>query len=182
MNLIALALKACVPARIKRRKLNALFEATAEAFEVPVPELDHLSFGQSLELYATFTKEQVETRLHAGKEMGNIAEALYRHAYSLGSELREQLHLKSRRDLLSAGRTLYRAIGIDFEGNSTGSVVIRSCYFSQFYSAEICRIMSSLDEGIAAGLSAGGKLTFSRRITDGNPCCEAFLDFEGHAG
>ena len=35
-----------------------------------------------------------------------------------------------------------------------------------------------LDEGIAAGLSGGGKLTFSQRITEGKPQCEASFDLE----
>jgi hypothetical protein len=181
MNLVALALKAYVPKWIKRQKLNSLFEATAMAFGVSVPNLDHFTFEQRLEQYAVFTRNEVEKRLQSGDDMREVRKALYLHAYNLGNELRKQLRLKSKTDVLFVGSALYRAIGIDFEGRSTGSVVIHSCYFSKFYSEAICRIMSSMDEGITAGLSGGCKLSFSQRITEGKPCCVAFLDFEGDA-
>jgi hypothetical protein len=90
------------------------------------------------------------------------------------------LRLKKTEEVLSVGRALYRAIGIDFEGRG-GSVVMHTCYFSRFYDAEICRVMSSLDEGIAAGLSGGGKLIFAQRITEGKPTCEAAFDLSGGA-
>ena len=179
MNLAALALKAHVPMRIKRRKLNALFEGTAQAFNAPMPEIDRRSFERCLEQYALFTKQEVERRLQEGGDLPKVRDALYILAHSLGKELREELHLRSRKDVLSVGKALYRAIGIEFDGTAEGTVVIRSCFFSRFYSEAVCRVMSSLDEGIAAGLSAGGKLKFSQRITDGKPCCRAFFDFTG---
>lgn len=182
MNLFALALKAYVPNRVKRQKLISLFEATAHAFESSVPKLEGLSFDHCLESYALFTKNEIESRLQSGQDLQELRNALYLHAFNLGKELRDQLHLKSRADVLSIGRALYGAIGIDFEGSTIGTVVIRSCFFSRYYSEQVCRIMSSLDEGIAAGLSAGGKLSFSQRITEGKPCCEAFLDFKGDGG
>lgn len=181
MNLIALALTAYVPMRIKRQKLNSLFEATATAFGVRVPGIEHLSFEECLEKYATFTKVEVETRLRSGEDMQTVRKSLYLHAFRLGNELRQQLRLTSNQEVLMVGRALYRAIGIDFEGSITGCVVIRSCFFSQFYSEAVCGVMSSLDEGIAAGLSAGGKLSFTQRLTQGRHCCEAFFDFKGDA-
>ena len=52
---------------------------------------------------------------------------------------------------------------------------IRRCFFSGFYSPEVCRLISSLDEGLAAGLT-GGKLCFVQRITDGGSCCKGHID------
>jgi hypothetical protein len=179
MNLLVLALKAFVPMSIKRQKLLSLFETSARAFGAKMPELDHLSFEECLVRFARFTNHEVECRLRAGDDMPEVRNALYRQAYAMGKEIREQLHIKTRKDALSVERALYRAIGIDFKGKECGAVVIRSCFFSRYYSEETCRIMSSLDGGITAGLSAGGKLSFSQRITEGMPCCKACIDFEG---
>lgn len=181
MNLAARALKVYVPMRIRKEKLKALFEATARAFDAPLPAIDLLTFEQCLEEFALFTKREAERRLRSGDDLREVRSALYRAAQALGKEVRERLHLESRKEVLSVGKALYRTIGIDFEGNDGGAVVIRSCFFSRFYTEPVCRIMSSLDEGIAAGLSAGGRLNFSQRITGGKPCCEAFLDFAGVA-
>ena len=178
MNLVAYALRFYVPSSLRRRKLKSLFEATAKAFEVDVPSMNHLSYKRCLEKYALFTKEEVDKRLREGNDMHETRTALYLHAYGLGKEIRERLGLKTTDDVLKVGRSLYRSIGIDFQGSSIGTVMIHSCFFSRFYSEGTCRVMSALDEGIAAGLSGGGKLSFSQRITEGKPCCEAYLEFE----
>ena len=47
------------------------------------------------------------------------------------------------------------------------------------YSAAICRLISSLDEGAAFGLSAGGSLRFEARLTEGSPCCRGRWVFKG---
>ncbi len=73
------------------------------------------------------------------------------------------------------GRILYRALKIDFRGISSGEIEISRCYFSQFYSPQICELISSLDEGILAGLAGDGRLTFSQRITEGRDCCKALF-------
>ena len=179
MNLLIRGLELYVPTRLKRQKLKSLFEATASAFDAEVPDLSHLTFDQCLEKYALFSRDLIEKRLQAGGDVSEAGNALYVHAFALGDELRRQLHIENRGDVLSVGRALYRAIGIDFEGSTVGTVVIRSCFFSRFYSERVCRVISALDIGIAAGLSGGGELTFSQRITEGKPCCEAFFDFDG---
>lgn len=181
MNLTGLALTAYVPTWIKREKLNSLIKATSKAFSAAPPDLDHRSFEECLEAFAVFTRDEIERRIQRGDDLQEVKEALYRYAYDMGNELREQLNLRSRRDVLSIGSALYRAIGIDFEGSSSGSVVIRSCFFSRYYSDAVCRVMSSLDEGIAAGLSDGGTMRFSERITEGKTCCVASFDFRDEA-
>jgi hypothetical protein len=181
MNLIVLVLKMYVPKRIKRKNLNSLFESTAMAFGVDTPDLANLSYRQCLEKYAVFTGLEVEKRLQSGDGIAEIRHSLYLHAYNLGDRLRKQLHLSKRKDVLAVVRVLYKAIGIDFRGINDGSVEIHSCYFSRFYSTATCLVMSSMDEGIVAGLSGGGTLSFSERITEGKPCCKAFLYYNGVA-
>ena len=181
MNLIVLAMKIYIPKWIKRNNLNLLFESTAMAFGVDMPPLDHLSYEQLLEKYAVFTRTETEKRLQSGDGVPEIEHALYQHAYNLGSKLRKQLSLKKKKDVLAVVSVLYRAIGIDFRWNDAGSIEIHSCYFSRFYSEAACRIISSMDEGIIAGLSGGGTLSFSERITEGQPLCKAFFNFNGDA-
>jgi hypothetical protein len=179
MNLIVLAMKIYVPKWIKRKNLKSLFESTAMAFDVDMPPLDHLSYEQFLKKYAVFTRTETEKRLQSGDVVPEIERALYQHAYNLGRELRKQLRLKKKKDVFSVVRILYKVIGIDFRWNDAGSIEIHSCYFSRLYSNATCRIMSSMDEGIIAGLSGGGKLSFSQRITEGEPMCKAFFNSNG---
>jgi len=175
MNLLALALRIHVPHSVKKQKLRELFEATAAAFGRPVPQLESLSFDECLRRYARFTKEETERRIQPGDDMSAIKKALYEHAYHLGEEIRMRLRLSDPDDALSVGRVLYKALGIDFQANATGDVTINSCYFRAFYSVDVCCVMSSLDEGIAAGLTGGRTLVFSRRITEGHTSCMAVL-------
>ena len=179
MNLLALALRVHVPHSLKKQKLRELFEATATAFGRPMPHLEDLSFDECLRRYARFTKEEVERRIRDGEDTAEAEERLYRYAYRLGAEIRERLRLTNPDDALSVGTVLYKALGIDFRASAAGDVTINSCYFSAFYSLDVCCVMSSLDEGIAAGLTGGRTLRFSRRITDGHPSCVAVLEPKG---
>lgn len=87
-------------------------------------------------------------------------------------------------------RSLYRAIGIDFAGELRGElpgglpreVVIGRCFFSRFYSEGVCRLISALDSGVAAGISGGGQLEFYQRLSEGHECCWAQFRFKGEAG
>jgi hypothetical protein len=175
MNLLALALRIHIPHSLKKQKLTELFEATAAAFGRSVPQLEDLSFDECLRRYARFTKEEIEQRIRVGEDMGEIRKKLYEHAYRLGAEIRMRLHLSTPDDAVSVGRVLYKVLGIDFRAGASGDVTINSCYFSAFYSVDVCCVMSSLDEGIAAGLTGGRTLSFSRRITEGHPSCMAVL-------
>jgi len=66
---------------------------------------------------------------------------------------------------------LYRRIGIDAVIAEDGEVVVHDCLFSSVYSPEVCRLMCAVDDGIAAGVSGGGGLSFTRRLTEGCPEC-----------
>lgn len=179
MNSLALVLRLYVPEAVKKRHLAALFDATASAIGVATPSLRGLSFEEILSAYARFTKLELGKRIQLGQDLEGIRTKLYAHAYQLGDDLRRRLRLKTIHDVLTMGRVLYRTIGIDFEGNPNGEITIRSCYFSEFYTPEVCRVISALDEGIASGLSGGGDFSFSHRITEGNSCCTATLTLKG---
>jgi len=101
----------------------------------------------------------------------------------MGCDLRKELRISSSEEFMAAARLLYHIIGIDFNGKKTGQITIRKCYFSQFYSEDVCRLISSLDGGILAGLSGKtGKLEFLDRLTSGADCCIAVFHFGDRTG
>ena len=109
---------------------------------------------------------------------GDIIEVktgLFQNAFRMGREIRRNFRLRSPGEVMEMSRILYRFLGIDFEGKAGGDVTIKSCFFSHYYSPQVCRLISSLDEGLAAGLSDGGRLDFSQRITEDKDCCKARL-------
>jgi hypothetical protein len=41
-------------------------------------------------------------------------------------------------------------LGIDIHGDAAGDGVIRHCYFAEFYSPAVCRLVSNMDRGLWA--------------------------------
>jgi hypothetical protein len=109
----------------------------------------------------------------SGGDLAEIRGRLYDGAYRMGQDLRRTFRVANIPDALAAARVLYRALGIDLQAAGGGEIVIRRCYFSQYYSSAVCQVIASLDEGLFAGLSNGGELAFYRRITAGYECCRA---------
>lgn len=178
MGLALKILEIYAPPGIKKRILRELYLATARAFGAPPPRgLSRLSHAALLESYASFTGSQTERVLQDAKRTALVAERLYLNARALGERLKRALRLRTTGEVLAVSRILYAALGIDFEGREPGEVIIRRCYFSRFYTADICRVMSSADAGVAAGLSGSGSLAFSQRITEGGDVCRARLVF-----
>lgn len=162
-----------IPTWIKKAKLNELLGCTAAAFNCPVPSFNKLSYDDCLVKYAEFTREEAEKALRSGHELHQIKRNLYQNAYQLGQNLRKSFHITTTQDVMTMGRILYRVIGIDFQGTGQGEIIISQCFFSQFYSSQVCQLISSLDQGLLAGLAGGGQLVFSQRITEGQSCCQA---------
>jgi hypothetical protein len=178
MSLVLGILKTYVPPAFKRKLLRELYRETARAFGATQPDLRGLSHEALLESYASFTRDEASRALAAGHAAA-VQEKLHANAFALGKRLRQALRLRSMSQVLATSEILYGALGIAFEGGPAGDVIIHECYFSRFYTADICKVVSSIDAGVAAGLSAGGRLEFSQRITDGHECCLARLAFEG---
>jgi hypothetical protein len=104
---------------------------------------------------------------------------MWRNAYALGESLRRRLGVRTRIEALRAARVAYRMIAIDLRADERGDVVADRCAFAAWYSPGVCRLMSSLDAGLIAGLTDGGRLTFSERITEGKPRCLARISWQG---
>ena len=175
MNLLLRMLQIYIPTFIKKRKIEELYNCTALAFERRIPQVKKLSFDESLEKYALFTKQEVEKSIHQGNDLQTIKNRLYQNAFCLGEKIRKRFHVTTIEEVMIMSRILYRALDIEFHGTNEGEITINRCFFSRFYSSQVCQVISSLDEGVIAGLSGGKKLIFSERITEGKDCCKACL-------
>ena len=173
MNLRLYVLKLYIPNFIKKKKLDDLFQMTALAFECEAPDAKGRSYRDQLKAYAVLTGRKAEQCLEEGKKIEEVKTRLFQGACRLGQNIRRMFCLRSPDEIMEMCRILYRILGIDFVARACGDVTIKSCFFSKYYSPRICRLISSLDEGLAAGLSGGGGLSFSQRITEDKDCCKA---------
>jgi hypothetical protein len=57
-----------VPPSIRKRKLQELFQATAEAFQYPAPPLSSLTIREILIRYASFTSERAKESIQQRRE------------------------------------------------------------------------------------------------------------------
>jgi hypothetical protein len=182
MNLLLRLLQPHTPTSLEREGLKEVFTLTAAAFQREAPSLEGLSHADILHRFALFTKGAAEEAILAGRDLHAIKGRLYRGAYALGRRLRKRLCVTSLEEALVAARIVYRTLDIDFRGNPRGEVTINRCFFSRFYSSQVCDLISALDEGVIAGLSGGGRIVFTQRITEGKDCCRACLSWGASLG
>jgi hypothetical protein len=176
MNIKLFLSQFCLPASYRKRKTAELFKVTANAFGVkPAAVLSAESPDALLERYAEFSKDQAQIILKNSKLVDGIKAGLFAGAHTMGVSLRNELNLKNDRDFHIATRVIYKALKIDLEFAENGEIVISKCFFSGFYSEEICSLISSLDSGLIAGLSGGLKMSFYQRITDRCSCCRGVI-------
>ncbi len=179
MSLRLRALELHIPGWVARSALRRLFDATASAFGCEPMEVRGLSHRELLERYAEFTTGCAERALAVPSDAEAVSDRMWRNAYALGESLRRRLGIRTRGEALRAARVAYRTIGIDLRADEKGGVVVDRCAFATSYSPRMCRLMSSLDAGLIAGLTHGGRLTFSERITEGRPRCLAGVSWLG---
>jgi len=176
-----------VPLWIRRRKLDELLRLTARAFETAPPAVRGLRFEAALRKFAEFSRD-LTVRLLEGAEgtdpswcaqdrEAKVRSRLFVESYRFGQEIRDEIGVFTPKDVMAAARVLYRGLDIDFQGDAAGGIVIRECYFSGFYEPRTCRLMSSVDEGVLAGLAGGGRLEFTARLTEGSDSCRARFSF-----
>jgi hypothetical protein len=168
-------MQALRPRVLMKKSLNDLAALTAEAFGTEAPDLRALSWAECLRRYALFTREEVGRALADGTEMSTLKDRLRTGAAALGRSLRARLGIRTLREARDGLALLYGALEIDFNADATGDVTIPRCSFSAYYTPDVCRVVSALDEGLAAGFTGGGRLHFVQRITEGAPCCRAVL-------
>jgi hypothetical protein len=174
MNLKLFIAQWFIPQSIKMAETGNLFSATAQAFGVAGPvDLETETIEALLAEYAAFTRKHAERILRDRKSQDAAKKKLFDSAFAIGARLRKELGIRNFNDVRVAARAIYRALKIDFSCENNGDVVVRKCFFSKYYSADICTLISSLDSGLVAGLSEGMTLSFSERITGNNTCCRA---------
>ncbi len=161
------------PEGVKRAALIQLFNATGAAFECDLPRLRGLSHAACLREYARFTAEHSASALRRPEQLAAVQHRLFRNAYGLGRLAGLASGVRGLDDAMALARFLYGILDIDFVGDGCAEITIRRCYFSQFYSPQVCELMSAMDHGLLAGLANGGELVFTARITEGAPCCRA---------
>lgn len=159
-----------MPKGIRGQKLAELTSITAKAFGREAPEIAGKTSEECLRIYAEFTAQAAADAIRECD--GDAQRRLFEGALEYGKKLRQQLGITSEEQFGLACELLYRAIEIDFKWRSAGQITVSRCFFAEYYSPEVCRVMSSMDAGLVAGLS-GGRLSFSQRITEGNSCCLA---------
>jgi hypothetical protein len=147
---------------------------TADAFGAR-PSFGRISGNDLLPAYAAFSRIQSEFVARQGGDVDAVRRDLWRSTHRAGTWLRFVLGVRSTADAMVVARVIYRVIGIDLWGSSTGDVVVARCSLAPTYSPEVCTMMSSLDAGLFAGLTGGRRLTFTRRISEGAPACAAIL-------
>jgi hypothetical protein len=173
MNLLARLLERHLPGIARERILEELVAATAAGFDCRAPATEEMTYDERLAAYARFTREEAERVIARGDDLSVVQSRLRAEAYALGRRLRGPLGIEGTTEALAIARPLYRAIGIDFQGDPDGTVTIGQCFFADYYSPEVCRLISALDEGVLAGLASGGHLVFSQRLTEGCDACRA---------
>ena len=179
MNLLFRVATCYIPERLKKKELRELFQATAAAFAKAIPSTEGLIFEECLLEFARFTKSIVDQAMNKSDDLKTIQDLLYQSAYEFGAKFRKRFKVSTPGDVMAAGKLLYRILGIEFHGTEQGAVTITKCFFSQYYTPATCRVISPLDAGMLAGLSAGKGMTFSERITEGSKCCQAQVLFKG---
>jgi len=181
VNARLLLLRLHIPVSVRRTILMELIAATARAFERPSPETAGLSVSELLIRAAGFSRRCAEEAMRAGIGLERIEQRLFSEAFVLGSRARDRLGVAQAAEGLAAARVVYRAIGIDFRPNRTGEVVVTRCVFARVYGPDVCRLMSSMDSGLIAGLTNAGGLRFTERITEGASACRALVLVAGDA-
>jgi hypothetical protein len=174
MSLLLSVSNLYVPGFVRKRQLERLFKATSAAFGCAAPSTAGLSCDETLKLYAHFTRQQADQSIRQGRELETQAR-LFQNALNIGQQLKRDFRV-SQPEVMRMAALVYRLLKIDFRGADDGCIVIKRCFFSVYYTGQVCRLISSLDEGLLVGLAGGGRLGFSRRITEGAEYCRAYLE------
>jgi hypothetical protein len=163
------------PDWIRRMVVARLTALSAVSLRCPGWRVQGRSAREMLENYARFTADAVSRELSRNGDPSVIKNRLYQEAFQAGQTFRRRFGLTVREDVIRLMRFVYRMIRIDLQSDPQGTgIVISQCFFSRYYSGAVCRVMSGLDQGLAAGLSGGEHLEFGERITDGYPVCRAY--------
>ena len=175
MKLLFKLLSVYTPEFLKKKGLEALYDITANGLQCSAPALNGEAYEDCLQEYALFTRERTLQALNEGEDVSELRKRLFRNSYEYGKKIRNNLNITSQKEVNRVSKYLYKNIYSDFYGNEHGGISITNCYFSKYYTPNICKVTSALDAGLISGLQGGGYLVFSDRITEGASSCKACL-------
>lgn len=155
----------------RRIELQQLMNLTARALGKPAQRIWTLPNDEALCRYAEYTRDSLQTDADE-----QLLLRMNDEAAKMGRLLRKVFLLKRQSDVRRVIIGLYRNIGIELEGQIPGMLCFRRCFFSQYYTPDICLAASAIDEGIMRGLTGQGRLTFQQRITEGCKQCKAIYE------
>jgi hypothetical protein len=181
MNRLFERLAEHAPDFFRKRQVTRLCRGAAAAFSRPVPIFRGLRSRECLEVFAEFVSGCVEDSWRRGSDLESIQVRLFQFCRDLGEKVRKISRISRIEEAMMVGRILYRWLEIDLDFSDSGEILIRRCFFSRYFSPQVCRVMSAMDRGLLAGLTAGGNLVFHQRMTDGYPDCRACLVFSSIA-
>jgi hypothetical protein len=183
-----------IPKRFRKEKIIQLYNLTSGVFndypeirdDIDLKSLNNdilkiLTCEEILKKYADYTKMAVTILLESGCDINRLKESLFNESYRFGQEIRNHYSIRTLEDVRLMVRIIYKLVKIDSnlkQNKNTGSreLEIKHCFFADYYSMDVCSVMSGVDEGIVAGVSGCRQLQFKHRITEGNECCRAVLE------
>ena len=174
VRLLLSILERCTPSFVVSFELQVLMSITARAFARKGSAVWYLPARRALERYAEFSAECM-ARQSLTEDCGL---RLYRYAFAAGRRIRKLTGFTKRDDLSKLVIYLYRNINIAMSGSVPEDISVSGCFFSRYYTPEMCRMMSNLDSGIVAGVCGrkfGSRLAFNARITEGDGVCRAVV-------
>lgn len=173
------------PAWLRKREVEVLMGAFAEAFEVEPPEVASLSADEPLFAFREFTAACMDAAGEDVQVAERYRERLGEVAFRLGTQVRLALVVRPSQ-ALHVARYFYRAIDIELVGELPGSLRFGPCSFAQRYTPANCWFMSAFDEGFLRGVmgdrDAKHELAFACRLTEGAPYCRAHMAPRHRAG
>jgi hypothetical protein len=175
MNTRLLLLRLHIPASIRRSILRDLIGATARAFEREPPDTARLTGPELMAIAIERSRSWAEEAIRTGEDLDRLHRRMFFETFELGRRSRRRLRLTSEAEGIAAARIIYDAIGIDFRHRGSGHIEVPRCAFARAYGPEVCRLMSSMDSGLIAGLTGADGLSFTERITEGATACRALV-------
>ena len=172
------------PAIVKRQALVQLFQRHSRSVPMPIcPGCPGYRGSSACWRMPGSRRTRPRRRFARVAISPSCRSGLYRNAYRLGRTPGWLLRVPQRRRRHGARPLSLRHPGHRLPRQRQrqwhGEITISRCYFSSFYSPEVCRVMSAMDRGLLAGLAGGGELVFIQRITEGQPCCRARFALAG---
>lgn len=156
----------------RRIELQMLMNLTAHALGKKPKRIWTQPNAKALKAYAEYTSSNLQA---------NADEALFERmnteAYQMGRLLRRLFLIDNEARAQRLIVALYHNIGIQLSFSSPQQLCFHRCYFSSFYTTQICKVASALDSGIICGIAGlpSKHLQFCQRITEGCHCCRAQL-------